>query len=75
MNQVNLIKKKNWVPQQPGNMQFEELSQFETLLLIVHFHKHKVYLGKQEKQSQIFKKLKKKEVEMDKTGKAKEAGF
>lgn len=56
-------------------MQFEELSQFETLLLIVHFHKHKVYLGKQEKQSQMFKKLKKKEVEMDKTGKAKEAGF
>lgn len=73
MNQVNLIK--NWVPWQPGNTQFEELSQFETLLLIAHFHKHRVYPGKQEKQSQIFKKLKKKEIEMNKTGKEKEAGF
>ena len=59
MNQVNLIK--NWVPWQPGSMQFEELSQFETLLLIAHFHKYRMYSGKHEKQSQICKKLKKKE--------------
>lgn len=59
MNRGNLVT--NWVPWQPGGKQFEELSQFETLLLIAHFHKYKMYPWKHEKWSQICMKLEKRE--------------
>lgn len=56
---MNLVT--NWGPWQPGGGQFEELSQFEILLLIAHFHKYKMSSCEHEKWSQIGMKLKKRE--------------